>query len=499
MPRRSSRLSGGASSLSTTTSSTTSNSMEISNDVEIVAEIKPKPAGRRNKRKSRSGRSALGSVDANTIAEGGASRAKKRTKRTKSVTRKSSKSSSSSSSDSTAVPNAPSTLVEDLPVPKVKANKKSASSRRSSRSASKKKAKTSSTSSSSSTSTSVVAAAASSSSSSSSTSLKRKSKSSADKKISSSAAKANVNKTSVRRAVHRLEADVNGINHGSTVATIIEEIGGKRKMSRSQCTRALAELIANAELFVDTKGNNFFSTANDLKVHECVTDIDEGHKKDPRYVTNYVTDIMKFRRNLEATSRPGIRFLDDFQTDITPNMRSILVDWLVEVAEEYHLHTESLYTAVNYVDRCLERSQIHRHKLQLLGCACMLLASKFEEIYAPAVDEFVYISDNTYTHKEIVQMESKVCNLLNFKMTVSTTVTFLTRFIQAAECDQTLDSDSSGTEENKEKAPYFAKYVSELALQEYNMLKYKPSMIAAAAVSLSIEEPATLNQSGIQH
>ena len=484
MPRRSSRLSGGASSLSTTTSSTTSNSMEISNDVEIVAEIKAKPAERRNKRKSRSGRSALGSVDANTIAEGGASRAKKRTKRTKSVTRKSSKSSSSSSSDSTAVPNAPSTLVEDLPVPKVKANKKSASSRRSSRSASKKKAKTSSTSSSSSsTSSSVVAAAASSSSSSSSTSLKRKSKSSADKKIS--AAKANVNKTSVRRAVHRLEADVNGINHGSTVATIIEEIGGKRKMSRSQCTRALAELIANAELFVDTKGNNFFSTANDLKVHECVTDIDEGHKKDPRYVTNYVTDIMKFRRNLEATSRPGIRFLDDFQTDITPNMRSILVDWLVEVAEEYHLHTESLYTAVNYVDRCLERSQIHRHKLQLLGCACMLLASKFEEIYAPAVDEFVYISDNTYTHEEIVRMESKVCKILNFKMTVSTTTSFLTRFIQAAECDQALLSDSSGTEEDKEKAPYFAKYLSELALQEYNMLKYKPSMVAAASVSLS--------------
>ena len=31
----------------------------------------------------------------------------------------------------------------------------------------------------------------------------------------------------------------------------------------------------------------------------------------------------------------------------------------------------------------------------------MLLASKYEEIYAPAVDEFVYISDNTYTREQV--------------------------------------------------------------------------------------------------
>ena len=82
-------------------------------------------------------------------------------------------------------------------------------------------------------------------------------------------------------------------------------------------------------------------------------------------------------------------------------------------------------------------------------------------------------------------MESKVCKILNFKMTVSTTTSFLTRYTQASKADETLANDTSGTEENKEKATFFAKYVSELALQEYNMLKYKPSMIAAAAVSLS--------------
>lgn len=39
------------------------------------------------------------------------------------------------------------------------------------------------------------------------------------------------------------------------------------------------------------------------------------------------------------------------QSDISHSMRSILVDWLVEVGEEYKLQTETLYLAVSYIDR----------------------------------------------------------------------------------------------------------------------------------------------------
>ena len=41
------------------------------------------------------------------------------------------------------------------------------------------------------------------------------------------------------------------------------------------------------------------------------------------------------------------------QPDINMNMRAILVDWLVEVSEEYKLHDETLFLAVNYIDRCV--------------------------------------------------------------------------------------------------------------------------------------------------
>ncbi len=63
------------------------------------------------------------------------------------------------------------------------------------------------------------------------------------------------------------------------------------------------------------------------------------------------------------------------QPDITFVMRAILVDWLVEVGEEYNLHSETVFLAVNYIDRFLSYMSVQRSKLQLVGTACMFIAA----------------------------------------------------------------------------------------------------------------------------
>lgn len=63
------------------------------------------------------------------------------------------------------------------------------------------------------------------------------------------------------------------------------------------------------------------------------------------------------------------------QPDITYSMRTILIDWLVEVTEEYKLHTETLYLAVNFIDRFLSYMSVVRGKLQLVGTAAMFIAA----------------------------------------------------------------------------------------------------------------------------
>jgi cyclin B len=66
---------------------------------------------------------------------------------------------------------------------------------------------------------------------------------------------------------------------------------------------------------------------------------------------------------------------------------------------------ETLYLTVNVIDRYLSLKQVRRSKLQLVGVASLLLASKYEEIYPPELRDLVYITDRAYNKQEILQME----------------------------------------------------------------------------------------------
>ena len=79
---------------------------------------------------------------------------------------------------------------------------------------------------------------------------------------------------------------------------------------------------------------------------------------------------------------------------------------------------ETLYLTVNLIDRFLEAKQVTRKHLQLVGVTAMLVASKYEEIWAPEVRDFVYISDRAYTRDQILNMEKIMLNCLRFNLTV---------------------------------------------------------------------------------
>ncbi|XP_040365204.1 cyclin-A2-2 isoform X2 [Rosa chinensis] len=205
-------------------------------------------------------------------------------------------------------------------------------------------------------------------------------------------------------------------------------------------------------------------SSNDLDI----VDIDANFK-DPLACSLYAPDIYS---NIRLTEQ-----------DITPSMRGILIDWLVEVSEEYKLVPDTLYLTVNLIDRFLSQNFVEKQRLQLLGVTCMLIASKYEEIVAPRVEEFCLITDNTYSREEVLEMESEVLNFLHFQLSVPTTKTFLRRFVQAAQACYKVPCV---------ELEFLANYLAELTIVEYGFLKFLPSVIAASAVLLA---RWTLNQS----
>lgn len=118
--------------------------------------------------------------------------------------------------------------------------------------------------------------------------------------------------------------------------------------------------------------------------------------------------------------RPDATYLARLQPFLTSQMRSVLVDWLVEVADDFRLHTETLFLAVSYLDRFLSSRQIQREELQLLGIACLYIAAKYEEINPPHIEKFAYVTDNACSTEDIVAVEAEVLCCLHFRLSVPT-------------------------------------------------------------------------------
>jgi len=159
------------------------------------------------------------------------------------------------------------------------------------------------------------------------------------------------------------------------------------------------------------------------------------------------------------------------QQDVNEKMRAILVDWLVEVHSKFKLLPETIFLTINLIDWYLMTEKVSRDKLQLVGVASMLIATKYEEIYAPEVKDFVYISDNAYTSEQILSMEYNILKCLNFDVTTPSSLWFVDFLCKYSHSDSYIR--------------YLSTYIVELSLVEYKLLKYQPSLLASSAIYLS--------------
>ncbi|XP_048454068.1 cyclin-A1 isoform X3 [Rhincodon typus] len=269
------------------------------------------------------------------------------------------------------------------------------------------------------------------------------------------------------------EVEVSECNVTSELESKLGEVGNISKPVDDYCL--FLDLSEVSPMLVD-------SSMRSQRSHE-----DSHLHVDYLAVEGYAEDIYRYLREAEEKCRPKFGYMKK-QPDITHSMRSILVDWLVEVGEEYNLQTETLYLAINYLDRFLSCMSVLRGKLQLVGTAAMLIASKYEEIYPPEIDEFVYITDDTYTKKQLLRMEHLLLKVLSFDMTVPTVNQFLTQFLKEEGIDGQMVGVRLGNSEiwkilNKRQ---FIWYIAELSLLEADVcLKYAPSLMAAAAYCLA--------------
>ncbi|KAH9677021.1 putative cyclin-B3-1 [Citrus sinensis] len=183
-------------------------------------------------------------------------------------------------------------------------------------------------------------------------------------------------------------------------------------------------------------------------------------------VAEYVDEIYHYYWVMEAQNPPLENYMSS-QTDITPQMRGILINWLIEVHLKFDLMPETLYLMVILLDRYLSEVKIKKNEMQLVGLTSLLLASKYEDFWHPRVKDLISISE-TYTRDHMLRMEKLMLKKLKFRLNVPTPYVFMLRFLKAAQSDTKLE--------------HLAFYLVELSLVQYEALKFKPSLLCASAI-----------------
>ncbi|KAJ9473920.1 G2/mitotic-specific cyclin-2 [Pseudozyma hubeiensis] len=212
--------------------------------------------------------------------------------------------------------------------------------------------------------------------------------------------------------------------------------------------------------------------ANKPAKDEGWEDLDAEDAEDPLMVAEYVNDIFEYMKELEIINMPNGDYMAN-QKEINWDVRAILVDWLVDVHAKFRLLPETLYLAVNIIDRFLSRRTISLSKLQLVGVTAMFIASKYEEVMCPSIQNFYYLADGGYTDVEILKAERYVLKVLDFSMSYANPMNFLRRISKADNYDIQTRT--------------VAKYFMEISLLDYRLMEHPPSLVAAASVWLARE------------
>ncbi|KAK8196553.1 G2/mitotic-specific cyclin [Zalaria obscura] len=199
-------------------------------------------------------------------------------------------------------------------------------------------------------------------------------------------------------------------------------------------------------------------------------DLDAEDLDDPLMVAEYVHEIFDYMKELEISTLPNPNYMDS-QDELEWKMRGILVDWLLEVHTRFRLLPETLFLAVNIIDRFLSRKVVKLDRLQLVGVTAMFIASKYEEVLSPHVQNFRHVADDGFTEQEILSAERFVLAALDYDLSYPNPMNFLRRISKADNYD--IQTRTLG------------KYLLEIGCLDHRFIEYPPSHVAAAAMYLA--------------
>ncbi|CAG9315892.1 unnamed protein product [Blepharisma stoltei] len=174
----------------------------------------------------------------------------------------------------------------------------------------------------------------------------------------------------------------------------------------------------------DTK--NSIASEIDLECHDTLDSASADLEMSPPIWKPKDDDFLQIVKEKQNSYMPNPNFMEYNQPYINPIMRTILFDWMIEVTSEFLMKRESVYLAMNYVDRLSSIvPNIKKEEYQLVGVTALYIASKLDEIYQPKISDFERAAAMGYSVASIKIMEKAMLKHLGWKILPITTYNIL--------------------------------------------------------------------------
>lgn len=172
---------------------------------------------------------------------------------------------------------------------------------------------------------------------------------------------------------------------------------------------------------------------SELTTTEVLDFLESSPTTEEESFKSLLTDYFKDLSENYLKYRPNPNCFES-QVDLTPTMRGVLLNWLLEVSAAFKLSRETYYLSLSTLDRILSSTSIKQSEFQLIGVTCLYLSVKREEIENYPIEEFAKLTDNTFTVSQIRQKESEILPLLKWQLYPSTYFNWLNALMKEWDC-----------------------------------------------------------------
>ena len=217
--------------------------------------------------------------------------------------------------------------------------------------------------------------------------------------------------------------------------------------------------------------------------------INNSIKYNENPIGEYEEEIMKNLFHEETKNRPIYSLFPDVtekdinKFNLSYMKRFSFINLFISFQHELYLKQETFYLTLNIFDRYIQKlnsQEIISDDVNKIAVTCLFIASKYEEIYAPYLKEFLQLFKLKYSKKEIFLQEDEILSTLNFEILSVYPISFLKKF-----CLYDIKDLNNKEKSDMELCFNGAQFFMEICLIEPKFCELKPSLQAAISLYLA--------------